>query len=555
MAQAGFTAWMDAPRDALALTAARLTELMARHLRLTVLVSMILICGSFGAAVVLQMKLVQDQAIETMQIREQERLRDLSQSVVQRLDFFAALGRHFDTTGAAHFSPMQVDIRIATQRHMAALRNIILLQRDGEIETALAQNIPNSTQRPWMAKELRDKAMAAPQLIATDQALWMLLPRPEGLIAIHLDKPTMFSLSVLKRVAIFTPEGRMLGHGDEWAGPFVKPQAQIQALIEEERVLVSSTLGHWPAVIVSSLSLTQTLQNRQTYSPIYLFLLIAPALAGAGIAMVFVHEAEHRRSSHARLQNLRRQPTDQRLLIRLADAERRAAEAERSKQEFVAHMSHELRTPLNAIIGFSEAISHEFFGPPGHAKYIEYAKDIAASGRDLHGKIGDILEFANLEAGRYPLKLARANLGEIAAQCVNDMQGRAFSRHISLTIGGQSTGDVLSDICASKRILGNLLANALDFTPDGGRVDVEIGRHGKHAFVRIRDTGAGFDTAEVQQACESFVSIKRGTGRTGIGLGLPIAAQLAMRMNGMLRLSANQGLGTTAELRLPRGDL
>ena len=78
----------------------------------------------------------------------------------------------------------------------------------------------------------------------------------------------------------------------------------------------------------------------------------------------------------------------------------------RSKSEFIAHMSHELRTPLNAVIGFSEVIAQGLFGPPGHPKYSEYASDIAEAGRGLHAKIGDILEFANIEAGRYPLAAA-----------------------------------------------------------------------------------------------------------------------------------------------------
>src|SRR6185437_12857655 len=94
------------------------------------------------------------------------------------------------------------------------------------------------------------------------------------------------------------------------------------------------------------------------------------------------------------------QPAASRLLIRLAQAERDLIEARRSRTEFISHMSHELRTPLNAVIGFSEIIERGMFGAVGHAKYVEYARDIGAAGRGLHTKIGDILEFANLEAGR-----------------------------------------------------------------------------------------------------------------------------------------------------------
>ena len=126
----------------------------------------------------------------------------------------------------------------------------------------------------------------------------------------------------------------------------------------------------------------------------------------------------------------RLRPVEARLLVRLADAERGAVEAARSKSEFIAHMSHELRTPLNAVIGFSEVIAGGLFGPAGHPKYAEYAHDIADAGRGLHAKIGDILEFANIEAGRYPLKLAPVELSDLAAVVVDEHRGRAFSRRI-----------------------------------------------------------------------------------------------------------------------------
>src|SRR6185437_4497425 len=90
------------------------------------------------------------------------------------------------------------------------------------------------------------------------------------------------------------------------------------------------------------------------------------------------------------------------------------------------------RTPLNAVIGFAEIIEHGLFGAAGHPKYVEYARDIAIAGRGLHGKIGDILEYANLEAGRYPVTPGRFDPSEIAQACVEEHAGRAFSRRIAL---------------------------------------------------------------------------------------------------------------------------
>src|SRR6202012_1828878 len=107
-------------------------------------------------------------------------------------------------------------------------------------------------------------------------------------------------------------------------------------------------------------------------------------------------------------------PVEAKLLVRLAGAERAGVEAARAKTAFIAPMTHELRTPLNAVIGFSEVIEQGLFGPPGHPKYAEYAHDIAEAGRGLHARIGDILEFANIEAGRYPLVPERVDIAALA---------------------------------------------------------------------------------------------------------------------------------------------
>src|SRR5262249_37741217 len=151
------------------------------------------------------------------------------------------------------------------------------------------------------------------------------------------------------------------------------------------------------------------------------------------------------KASHA-IRSLRTtRPVEAKLLVRLAEAERRAVEDARAKTEFIAHMSHELRTPLNAIIGFSEVIERGFYGTVGHAKYVEYAHDINEAGRSLHNKIGDILEFANVEAGRYPLNLAPVEVAAMAAECVNEHAGRAFSRRITLEVGFTAADEAIAD--------------------------------------------------------------------------------------------------------------
>jgi len=247
----------------------------------------------------------------------------------------------------------------------------------------------------------------------------------------------------------------------------------------------------------------------------------------------------------------RRDP-DQNGIEMLWRAKEAAEEASRTKSEFLATVSHELRTPLNAIIGFSEIISHGFFGQPGHPKYIEYARDISLAGRELHGKIGDILEFANVEAGRHPIALTPVDVAGVAATCVDEMAGRAFSRRIELGVVQMTDAPASADTRAVKRALSNLLCNALNFTPDGGKVRVEIVEDENAVIARVRDSGRGFSEDEAERAGEAFATFERVGSITGLGLGLAIATTLAERMGGEMVLVRNQSLGTTAELRLKK---
>jgi two-component system cell cycle sensor histidine kinase PleC len=245
-------------------------------------------------------------------------------------------------------------------------------------------------------------------------------------------------------------------------------------------------------------------------------------------------------------------PVETRLMVRLANAERGAAEALRSKSEFIAHMSHELRTPLNAVIGFSEVIAEEFYGSAGHPKYSEYARDIGDAGRELHAKIGDILEFANIEAGRFPLKTEAVDLGALAGACVDEHQGRAFSRRIALSVGACEPGAVRADALAVKRILSNLLANALTYTGEGGFVRADVRFEEGAGVITLTDSGMGFSTAERGKAGKPFQRFDRAGTVTGAGLGLAIAMELARRMGGAMRLASEGGSSATMELRLPR---
>jgi two-component system cell cycle sensor histidine kinase PleC len=207
---------------------------------------------------------------------------------------------------------------------------------------------------------------------------------------------------------------------------------------------------------------------------------------------------------------------------------------------------------LNAIIGFSEVIEKGLYGPAGSTKYVEYARDIADAGRGLHAKIGDILEYANVEAGRHPLKPAPFDLSDLASVCVSEHQGRAFSRRIKLEVGVAESVTVLADCAATARILTVLLSNSLSYTPEGGRIRVNVCNEDFASVLTLQDSGAGFSDCEARLAANAFSRFDRAGAVTGTGLGLAIAAALARRMGGALVIGGNHGEGGLTALRLPR---
>lgn len=291
--------------------------------------------------------------------------------------------------------------------------------------------------------------------------------------------------------------------------------------------------------------------------PLYILLVLAPALAAAILAVLLVGAFERQAKASRAIRALKStRPIEGRLMVRLAHAERGAHEALRAKSEFMAHMSHELRTPLNAVIGFSDIIARDLYGAPGHPKYAEYARDIGRAGRALHGRIGDILDFANIEAGHYPLTEEPVELADLVRDCIADHQGRAFNRRISLSLAYGEAGKVRADRRALNRIISNLLANALTYTGEGGIVRADVRFEDGTGVVSLTDSGAGFSEAERGRAGRPFTRFDRPGTVTGAGLGLAIAMELARRMGGAMRLQgphgAGQDPGATMEVRLRR---
>jgi two-component system, cell cycle sensor histidine kinase PleC len=259
------------------------------------------------------------------------------------------------------------------------------------------------------------------------------------------------------------------------------------------------------------------------------------------------------------LQKERQVAEDQsRRLAELADKyaseKARAETANRAKSEFLANMSHELRTPLNAIIGFSEMMSQQMFGALGSDKYSEYSQDINKSGQFLLDVINDILDMSKIEAGRTELEFGSVNLKSIIDDAVRIITPRANSSQVSVAKRVSIMPDLHADGRAIKQVLINILANAVKFTPEGGKVAISAREREGVVHVRISDTGIGIPAHDIQKLGRPFEQVENQFTKTkgGSGLGLAISRSLVELHGGTLRIESIVGEGTTVTVSLPR---
>ena len=157
----------------------------------------------------------------------------------------------------------------------------------------------------------------------------------------------------------------------------------------------------------------------------------------------------------------------------LQQAKRLADRAANAKADMLARISHEVRTPLNAIIGFAEVMIGERFGALGNERYVEYMKDIRASGERVIAIINDLLDLSRIETGKLDLSFASQNLNDLVEQCVAVMQPQANRERIIIrTSLAHLLPPVLADARALRQIMLNLIGNSIHLANAGGQVIV-----------------------------------------------------------------------------------
>ena len=239
----------------------------------------------------------------------------------------------------------------------------------------------------------------------------------------------------------------------------------------------------------------------------------------------------------------------------LEAARAEADSANRAKSKFLATMSHELRTPLNAIGGYADLLLGGVRGQltPEQVKDIER---IDRSGKHLLGLINDILHFVRLEAGHMQYQIEDLRVGPLLRTLEELVRPEIDARALTFTHMLPDPDLMLrGDGEKVRRILLNLVTNAVKFTAPGGRVDIACDADDKWVCIRVADTGRGIPADKLQQIFEPFVQVDREStpaAKQGVGLGLSICRELAQAMGGSLRAESVVGVGSTFTVVLPR---
>jgi PAS domain S-box-containing protein len=230
----------------------------------------------------------------------------------------------------------------------------------------------------------------------------------------------------------------------------------------------------------------------------------------------------------------------------LREARRLADRAANAKADMLARISHEVRTPLNAIIGFAEVMIGERFGALGNERYIEYMKDIRASGERVIAIINDLLDLSRIETGKLDLAFANQNLNDLVEQCVAVMQPQANRERIIIrTSLAHMLPQVMADARALRQITLNLIGNSIHLANTGGQVIVStaLSDFGE-VVLRVRDTGHGLNDNEVAAAMEPFrtpAPSDQSTDNSPVSLSLTKALVEANRAQFQIKTGGHSG--------------
>lgn len=239
----------------------------------------------------------------------------------------------------------------------------------------------------------------------------------------------------------------------------------------------------------------------------------------------------------------------------LSAANMELARASRLKDEFLASMSHELRTPLTAVLGLCDILRMEAYGPLTERQHT-FVGNIEESGRHLLLLINDILDLSKIEAGKLELEISPISIQMLCHTSLQFIKQTAHKKQIkiSLTIDN-STSTINADERRLKQVLINLLSNAVKFTPEEGKIGLEVVGDTSRNMIHfiVWDTGIGIAQEDISRLFQPFVQLDSRLSRqySGTGLGLALVQRMVRMHGGMVSVASEVGQGSRFTVSLP----
>jgi PAS domain S-box-containing protein len=253
--------------------------------------------------------------------------------------------------------------------------------------------------------------------------------------------------------------------------------------------------------------------------------------------------------------DLRAQKSAETERAQLLDAERGAREqaeqANQLKDQFLATVSHELRTPLTSILGWMQMLRAGLVKEDRIARAYETVERNALIQTQL---IEDLLDVSRILSGKLSLDLEAVDIAQVVAAAVETVRLAADAKGIALATTIESTAPMIGDPRRLQQVVWNLLANAVKFTPRGGRVSLRVTRRDERVEIAVTDTGAGIAKDFLPHVFERFRQADAGTTRHpgGLGLGLSIVRHVVSAHHGEVHAySDGPGTGARFVVSLP----
>ena len=224
--------------------------------------------------------------------------------------------------------------------------------------------------------------------------------------------------------------------------------------------------------------------------------------------------------------------------------------ANQSKTTFLANMSHDIRTPMNTIVGLCTLLQRDI---DDAEKLQEHVKHIILTSRHMLTLINDILDMSKIESGDTALKESEISVSELVKEVTAKVALQAKAKRQTFnTVVAIRDEKFLGDKLRIKRVLNNVLSNAVQYTPDGGRIEFKVQQMArpslKYMYLQfiVKDNGVGMSPEFVKKIFEPFTRELRGVADVqGTGLGMAIAKNLVDLMGGTITVDSKENVGST----------